>query len=53
MEMINPRKISTRYIFSCWNCGIDLDIEDILFANICQYCGRSQIFEIKIGVWEW
>lgn len=33
----------------CINCGAELDIEDCLIYNICQYCGSTQ--RNDIGDW--
>jgi len=29
----------------CWNCQIELDIEDIIFENRCHTCNASQGYD--------
>ncbi len=51
MKITNSNKKSV-WGFGCWNCDTNLDIEDVLFKNVCSVCGASQKNN-KEDSWRW
>lgn len=41
------KQIRDNHQKKCYGCGSELDIEDFFLNNRCEYCGRSQGFDLE------